>query len=166
MDVVLDTSVLINFLRADRLDLLRDHPDYTFIITDHVRHEIGEFYPGQSAALNAAVADGTLNEIIVTAAAELDDFGKLSALKSLGLGECSAIAVAKNRSLLLAIDDVRAQKKAKAFSSTLAMLDTAGLMVSLIQKGVLTVEAADGIKVCWETEHRFKLKFASFSEFL
>jgi len=51
----------------------------------------------------------------------------------------SALADAKNRSLTLAIDDVRAQKKAKAFCSSLTYLDTVAIVVSLIQEGTLTV---------------------------
>jgi predicted nucleic acid-binding protein len=166
MDVVLDTSVLINFIRIGRLDLLRDHPDYNFIVTDHVRAEIKAYYPQQLAALNAAIADGTLSEIAVTDLAELSDFAQLSALKVLGAGECSAIAVAKNRSLPLAIDDVRAQKKAKAFCSSLTFLDTVAIVVSLIQKGLLTVAEADAIKADWETNHRFTLKFQSFADII
>lgn len=166
MDVVLDTSVLINFLRVGRLDLLRDHPDYTFIVTDHVRAEIGEYYAEQVEAIHAAVANGTLVEITVTDTAELELFGRLSAARSLGSGECSAVAVAINRSLPVAMDDVRAQKKAKAFHADIELLDTAQLMVSLIQHNILDVQSADAIKGDWETRFRFKLKIASFGELL
>ena len=166
MDVVLDTSVLINFLRVGRLDLLRDHPDYTFIVTDHVRAEIGEHFKEQIEAINGAVTDGTLVEITVTDTAELEIFGKLSSARSLGSGECSAVAVAINRALPVALDDVRAQKKAKAFHADIDLLDTAKLMISLIQHNVLDLEAADAIKVEWETRFRFKLKISSFGELL
>ena len=46
--VVADTSVLINFLRIDRMDLIAAHPA-SFIATDHVAAEIADTYPEQQA---------------------------------------------------------------------------------------------------------------------
>lgn len=40
MLVVAEASVLINFLRAGRLDLLRHHEDYRIVVTEHVRREV------------------------------------------------------------------------------------------------------------------------------
>jgi hypothetical protein len=40
--VVIDASVLINFLAVDRLGLLTSHPNFKFIVTDHVRGEVTE----------------------------------------------------------------------------------------------------------------------------
>ncbi|WP_419161613.1 hypothetical protein [Candidatus Palauibacter sp.] len=39
--VVADTSVLINFLRLDRMDLIGAHPG-SFVATDHVAAEIAQ----------------------------------------------------------------------------------------------------------------------------
>ena len=163
-EVLLDTSVLINFARIGRLDLLASHPLYSFSITDHVRDELTDHYVDQLDAVQAALENSTLTEITADQPQELEDFVNLVAMKSLGTGECSAIAVAKNRSIALAIDDVRARKKAVAFHSEIALLDTEHLVVTLIQKDVLSVEEADDIKLDWETNHRFKLPFGSFSE--
>jgi hypothetical protein len=163
-EVLLDTCVLINFATIGRMDLLASHPQYVFLITDHVRDEVKAHFTGQYESVNAAVADGTLVELTVDTPAEFEDFAKLVALKTLGEGECSAIAVAKNRSMLLAIDDRRARNKAQAFYSQLQLLGTEELMVSLIDTGILTVEQADNIKRDWETNHRFKLSFSSFAD--
>jgi len=38
--VISDTSVLLNFLRIGRLDLLTSHRDYRFAVTEHVIGEI------------------------------------------------------------------------------------------------------------------------------
>lgn len=46
--VVADTSVLVNFLRIDRMDLIGAHPA-SFIVTDHVAIEIADTYPDQQA---------------------------------------------------------------------------------------------------------------------
>jgi predicted nucleic acid-binding protein len=166
MDVVLDTSTLINFLRIDRLDLLTTHPLYAFLITDHVRREISEYYADQLAAVTQAVEAGELTELVVTSPEEVEIFAKLSALRTLGSGECSAIAVAKNRSLTLAIDDIRAKKQAMSMDRSLATLSTAELIASLIKVGRLTIEEADAMKRDWEDHHRFRLPFSSFRDFL
>jgi hypothetical protein len=55
-DAVLETSVLVNFLAIDRVDLLASHPSYRFIITDHVRDEITSNYPEQVERLERAVS--------------------------------------------------------------------------------------------------------------
>ncbi len=95
--VVLDTSVLINFAKVGRLDLLDTHPTYSFVVTDHVRGEVSEHYADQFEAVDAAIAQGILRELAVDRPEELSDFGTLTAPRNLGIGECSAISVAKNR---------------------------------------------------------------------
>ena len=163
-EAILDTCVLINFAAIGRIDLLASHPLYTFVITDHVREEIKEHYSEQFGAVNAAVGDGTLAEIAADQPDELTDFSALVARKNLGNGECSAIAVAKNRSMPLAIDDRRARNRATEFESSIMLLSTESLMVDLIQDDMLTATEADAIKLDWETNHSFKLKFTSFAE--
>jgi predicted nucleic acid-binding protein len=164
IDVLLDTSVLINFARIRRLDLLADHPRYSFFVTDHVRAEVLEHFRDEFEAVNTAVTDGILTELTVNTTAELEDFGRLVSMKTLGAGECSAIVVAKHRSLVLAIDDVTARNKALKFHTALAVLGTEELIVSLIQENILSIKQADRIKSDWEANHRFRLKFSSFRE--
>ena len=161
---VLDTSVLINFLRVNRLDLLARHPCYKFYITDHVRAEITDHYPDQREKLDQAIASGNLQELRVTDHEEIQAFGQLSASKRLGAGECSAISVAAIRRFVLAIDDKRAQKEAKAFSPELVLIDTEHLLLSLIREGVIDVADADGIKLELERKDRFKMNFGSFAD--
>ncbi len=64
-EVVIDTSVLINFLVIHRLDLLVGHPGFRFVVTDHVREEITEHYPEQMAQLEDAIDTGKITEIRV-----------------------------------------------------------------------------------------------------
>lgn len=163
-EILLDTSVLINFARIGRIDLLARRPRCVFLVTDHVRAEVLEHYREQFEAVDAAVESGILTELAVTGAGELEDFGKLVAMKSLGIGECSAIAVAKHRSMALALDDVPARKKAVKFHSGLRLLGTEDLMVALVKENVLSIQEADSIKHDWEANHRFKLMFGSFAE--
>lgn len=160
--VLLDTSVLVNFAAIRRLDLLASHPRYSFFITDHVRSEILEDYEEQLGAVDTAVENGTLVELVSESPDELNEFAALVGERRLGTGECSAIAVAKRRSLLLAIDDKRARTTAR--SHGVHLLSTEAVMVSLIREDALTVEQADAIKAEWERNHRFKLGFSSFAE--
>lgn len=163
--VITDTSVLINFLVLDRAGLLAGLSTHRFVVTDHVRAEITTHYHEQLQRLEQAFSDQILEEISVDKLAEVQLFAELSA-KGLGIGECSAIAVAVHRQLTLAIDDKQAIKKVASLGLTITIpiLTTEALMVLLIQHGTLSLEEADAMKLEWKNNHRFRLTFSSFSE--
>ena len=164
--VVADTSVLINFLRIDRMDLIGRHPK-RFLATDHVGAEITSSYPEQRERYQAAVASGLLDTCSVVDPEEVALFLKLGPGQQLGAGECSAIAVAIRRRYPIAIDDNRAIKRAiREVGAKLEVVRTTDLMVSLIRAGILDVAAADRIKDEWAQYHRFKIKTDSFQELL
>jgi len=163
-EVVLDTSVLINFLAVDRVDLLARHPDYRFLVTEHVRGEVTAHYSNQVERIDAALATSALEEIRVEAVEELALFAQLTENRRLGLGECAAIAAAVHRRHVLAIDDKVARRAALALSPSISIIDTQALMVSLIRSDVLSVQDADVIKSDWETNHSFALKLRSFED--
>jgi predicted nucleic acid-binding protein len=162
--VVIDTSVLVNFLAVDRVDLLANHPLYRFVVTDHVRGEVTDAYPDQLARLDIALDALQLEQVSVTDIDELQAFATLASDGRLGAGECAAIATASVRALIVAIDDKAARKRAAVFDSAIQLSSTVDLMVSLIKAGALNVASADAIKLEWEAKHRFTLKFASFSD--
>ncbi len=118
--VVLDTSVLLNFLCVGRLDLLVGLPGHEFLLTDHVRGEVTE--PTHAETLRAALQDGRLREVRVDDPGELETFGRLRALRMRGVGECEALAVAVRRGLPIAIDEKVAQKADLVMRSGLAMV--------------------------------------------
>ena len=89
--VVVDASVLINFLCVNRMDLIANH-SHEFIATEHVVGEVSE--PTERRTLRAAFDAGALSELRVTDPAEVSTFAALAAAGRLGAGECSAIAVA------------------------------------------------------------------------
>jgi predicted nucleic acid-binding protein len=165
--VIADTSVIINFLRIDRMDLIGAHPS-PFIVTDHVADEIADSYPEQQTRFRAALGAGHITQQRVDGPAEVEIFLRLSAKGRLGAGERSAIAVALNRGRALAIDDSRAIRRAVQEAgiagNTLTILRTQDLMVQLIHAGIISVGAADIILHDWNKNHRFKLKIGSFSE--
>jgi predicted nucleic acid-binding protein len=164
--VVADTSVLINFLRIDRMDLIGRHPQ-RFLATDHVGAEITSSYPEEQERYQSAVASGLLDTCSVVDPEEVALFLKLGPGQQLGAGECSAIAVAIRRRYSIAIDDNRAIKRAiREVGAKLEVVRTTDLMVSLIRAGILDVAAADRIKDDWAQYHRFKIKADSFQELL
>lgn len=163
-DIVIDTSTLLNFLRIDRLDILASLSIYRFIVTDHVRFEVTSHYPLQLSNLERAFRAGHLVETSLADPLELDAFAALQAHGVLGDGECSAIAAAVTRGCRLAIDDKTARNKAAFFHPTVTLLSTVDLMVAAIHGDILSIAEADFIKAEWEANHRYRLKFNSFSE--
>ncbi len=110
--IVADTSVLINFLRIDRTDLIAGH-SHDFLATNHVAAEISDRYPDQQQRLAEALDAGVISETRVTMPEELKLFESLFTTGRLGAGECSAIAFAVRRGYILAIDDRLAIRHAR-----------------------------------------------------
>lgn len=167
--VIVDASTLINFLAADRADLLTGNRRYRFVITEHVRGEVTDFYPQQLALLQRLLAEQTLIEEPLTAIDELALFARMTAArpgapKPLGDGEAASIAAAIQRDALLAIDDKTALKKALALKLDLRVVNTQHLVVEAIRDGRIDVAGADALKVQWERECRFRLTIASFGD--
>src|SRR4051812_43975032 len=127
-DVIIETSTLINFLRIGRVDLLAGLVAYRFLVTDHVRSEVTTHYPAQLTNLDFALLAGHLGELSLTDPSEHAVFAEMKKHR-LGDGESAAIAAASVGKRSLAIDDIRARKKAVAHDPALHLLDTAGLMV-------------------------------------
>ena len=165
--IVADTSVLINFLRIDRMDLIGAHPD-SFLATDHVAAEIID--PRQHSRYATALAAGFLVEQAVDDLVEVEIFLRLAQRGRLGAGERSAIAVALNRGYRLAMQDNRAIRRAiqeaRISGSAVRIIRTQDIVVELIRCRTLTVESADAILADWANNHRFKLKLSSFRELL
>lgn len=164
---IIETSVLLNFLKIDRADLLAQHPDYRFVVIDFVKNEVGTkpYYAAHAARLTKAIAAGELLEDGPAEATEPAELAAFAAMPSvIGEGERAAIAAAYARGLPLAMEDRRAWNRSAALSSTLTRLNTEAIMVSLIKTGALTVGEADAIKVDWQANHRFMLTFGSFAE--
>lgn len=164
--VVADTSVLVNFLRIDRMDLIGCHPQ-RFLATDHVDSEITSSYADQRARYQSAITSGLLDTCSVVDPEEVELFLRLRPGERLGAGECSALAIAIHRKYPIAIDDNRAVKRAvRQLGAKLEVIRTVDVMVALIRTGVLDVVTADQIKDLWARHHRFRIKAASFRDLL
>jgi hypothetical protein len=163
--VVADTSVLLNFLKIRRMDLIGSYPR-RFLATDHVENEIID--EAQRTAFLEAVAAGQLDTCTVNDPREVELFLRLGPGVCLGAGECSAIAVAINRRHAIAIDDNkalgRAFRDAGLENVRIEIIRTPDVMIALIRAGLLTVEEADNIKDEWAREHRFRINAATFAD--
>ena len=161
--IVMDASVLMNFLRIDRMDLIAGH-SRDFVVTDHVAAEISDRYPEQQQRFSDATVRGAVSQTSITSPEELSLFGSLSESGRLEAGECSAIAMAVRRRVALAIDDRQATVQARHIDRDLHVLTTQDLMVSMIGEALLDIAEADRIKDEWAARHRFRLKLVSFRD--
>lgn len=161
--VAVDTSVLINFLCTDRMDLIARH-SHRFVVTEHVAEEVENHYADERRRLDTAIHSGVLREervdarILAAVSVSSDASGRL------GLGERSAITLAISNGWHLAIDDRQATKEARKINPDLRILTTQNLVVSMIREDLLSIAEADPIKDIWSTRFRFHLRIDSFAD--
>ncbi len=140
--VILDTSVLLNVLHMDRLDLIE-------IVAGDQRQKLEALY-----------ARKTIEATTLTTIEELTEFATLSS--QMGKGEAACIALAYFRNANVALDDRRAFARARKRLGDGRLLTTSGLMVLAIRLGLLSIGEADVLKGILEG-HRFKMPFDSFA---
>ena len=163
MLIVADTSVLLNFLKIGREQLLTQLPE-PVAVTNHVREELT--VPAQRERFVALTANNQIKEIVLDSIPELQMFARLMVSGRLGPGECSALTHGILHKSTVALDDSRAIKEARKIDASLRILQTQDIVVRLIKAGQLTIQEADSIKQEWATHYRFKLNFSSFIDFL
>lgn len=160
--VLIDTSVLINFLHLDRLDLLGKLPDYEFQVPDHVLEEIRDSVLRER--MEEGLRSGFLSVLSITDMVEIESYARFH--RTLGQGEAACLAVAVRRGYWVASDDRGAFRRAATEGiGKERIITTPDLIVLTIRAGVASVEMADGWKVTLEG-NRFRMRFASFREIL
>ena len=159
--IVLDTSILLNFIKIGRIELLGQVPS-SIVLLDQVLDEVR--LPAQRVAAESAVAVGTLDLQSVSDPVEVALFAELRADGRLGPGECAVLAVALNRNWIAGLQDRRARVQAHRRNKGLVLSQTEDLVLVLIRSGHLTLDEADGFLVEWAARHRFKSKLASFRD--
>ena len=159
--VVCDTTVLINFLIVERLDLITQSPDYRFVVTEHAVGEVTD--AAQLGRLKVALESGEIEQIDLVEPEGLSIFAEISCF--LGSGEAAAIALAAQRTWRIATDDARARREVESRLGRGRLLTTPGILLQAIRNGAISAAQADEIKAKLETR-RFKMSFASFTDLL
>ena len=161
--IVLDTSVLLNFIKIGRIDLL-GRLGTSVVLLDQVFDEVRR--PEQRKAVEDAVAAGTLGLQSVRNPAEVALFAELRTGGRLGAGECAVLAVALTRGWIAGLQDRRAQFEGKRRGKNLDFCQTEDLVLKLIRTGYLTLKEADRFLAEWEAQHHFRSRLTSFGDLM
>ena len=160
--MVVDTSVIINFIHIKRLDLLGNLPGYRFVIPDHVLEEIER--ERQKEALRDALSAGYVSLVSITDPEEIGLYGRNTRI--MGKGESACLAIAQKRRWFIASDEKRRfRREAVKRLGEGKILTTPGILLMAIKAGILSVEEADRAKAILEG-CRFRMTFKSFSDLL
>lgn len=158
--VLVDANILINLAHVNRLDLLGSLTDLDFQVPMEVLNEI-LCEPGRTL-VRECLGRGPLQEIQLSTLDELTLFTEFRAM--MGMGEAACLALASCRGALIASDEKRVfRREAEARLGPGRILNTPGLLLLSIRRGLLTIDEADGLKSALEAQ-RFRMKFGSFRE--
>lgn len=143
-DVATDTSLLVNFLRIDRMDILGALPGFRFCVLNHVIDEVSQ--EPQAARLQAALAEGHVVEFELTDLGAIAEYDELR--KNLGDGEAATIAAGAHRQWVIGMDEkARAKREAIARVGEHNLLNTPGVLVHAVHVGLLTLAEAEQIRL-------------------
>ena len=162
--IIVDASVLINFLKIGRLDLLKRLPGYGFRIPEEVYREVSDV--SQRRVLDLALQEGWIEQISFSEIEELRAYDQYR--RQMDAGEAACLAVAVCRRWILACDESRKKRVYREVQEKLGaghLLNTPGVLVKLIQAGLLDVQEADLIKEEL-ARNRFRMTFSSFQDLL
>ena len=146
--VAVDASVLINLIRAARLDLLGAIKSLQFVVPEQVVEEVSR--PEQAAALDRAIRAGYVRREPSTDPSEIAGYAELR--MRMGKGEAACLAIAEVRGWMLASDD-----RGRAFRRLVRerigegrLIDTPGIVGIACREGVLSEDEAQR----WTTSRR------------
>lgn len=143
-DVATDTSLLLNFLRIDRTDILGALPGFRFCVLNHVIGEVTQ--EPHATRLQAALAKSHIVEFELT---DLDAIANYDDLRqNLGDGEAATIAAAAHDQWVIGMDEKgRAKREAIARVGERKLLNTPGVLVHAVHVELLTLTAAEQIRL-------------------
>jgi predicted nucleic acid-binding protein len=158
LDVCVDTCILINFAVVGRVDLLGQITDLAFHVPQEVLDEVT--IAEQRNQVENVVKTGGLRLAKIDAVDELRAFVEYSG--QFGKGESACLAIASCRKWVVATDETKDKRLTREIAAKgIRVINTPGILVKAIRKGVLNVSDADAIKVELE-RYRFKMSFDSF----
>lgn len=143
-DVATDTSLILNFLRIDRMDILGALPGFRFAVLNHVIAEVTQ--EPHRARLETALTDGHVVEFELTDLSAIADYNSLR--ENLGDGEAATIAAGAHEQWIIGMDEkARAKREATDRVGEDNLLNTPGVLVYAVRVGVLTLEEAEQIRL-------------------
>jgi predicted nucleic acid-binding protein len=161
IQVFTDASVLINFALASRLDLLSGL-GLDFRVPEEALAEV--IRPVESVRLAEAISAGWVRQEVLSGPEALTLYVELR--KGLGAGESACLALAASRGGLVACDEKRLfLREASRLLGDGRVLNTPGVLLLAIRRGLISIQEADEIKLLLE-RHRFRMAFASFKGLL
>jgi len=161
--IVLDTSVLINYIHVDRLDLIAGCWAEIRVV-EQVQQELE--YDEQRLVFERALAISQIQVFSVDDPVLIADALKIYQVDRRGKGESYSFVYASASNLPLAIDDKRARSLFATKDATLKMCTSKDLMVKALRMGLVSVAEADEIKDIWANQCRYRLKVESFRDLL
>jgi len=160
--VVVDTNILINLAHVQRLDLLGALSGYEFLAPSEVLEELTSFEA--RTRVRQALCLGHLGETLLEGLEALVLFADFR--ENMGRGESACLALAALRNWYVASDERRIfLREAQRLLGPGRILNTAGLFVLAIRRGLMTVDQADEAKQVLE-RCRFRMSFGSFRDLL
>lgn len=143
-EVIFDNCVLSNFSLSDSLDIIKLLYPSSAYITDFIAAEnLAGIHKGHAAlkSVGRALREGWLRETTLSGSEERRLFEALTV--SLGFGEASAIAAARNRGYVFACDDRAARREAALLGVRLT--GTLGILVKALKQDLIGPKRADEI---------------------
>lgn len=141
--IVVDTTILSNLARADRLSLLEAL--YGQVLVPSQVHD--EILRGIAAGYDVLKAADESTEAEWMALTTFENRPERTLFKSLlgviGYGEAAGIAIAKERDLLFFSDDRKARRVAQ--DQGVEISGTLGMLKLAVEEGMLSVGEADGV---------------------
>jgi predicted nucleic acid-binding protein len=167
-NVVLDTTVIVNFLVLGRADLFAHFDGTAFWVSQEVLGEVADFQDVTLLVqLDQLMQDKVFHRVEHYEMEELRLFGELRDPRVLGDGECAAISLAIHRGWILATDDKPAGRELlRRLPDESKRMTTASLLIELIQSQHLSIADADAMKERLARDYRFRMKFHSFADLL
>jgi len=165
--VIVDSSTLFNFVKVNRLDILKKLRNYSFRIPYVV---IKEFSKGsdRKRLLHAIESKHIKTETMDLAESRISS--KLLIPHRLRPmiheGESPVLAISINRKWKIAIDERAGREIVRREIGGEYIIQTKDLLLEAIKKQIITVETADQIKSELEDQYCFRIKgFKSFRDF-
>ena len=153
-DVATDTSLLLNFLRIDRTDVLGSLPAFRFRVVNHVVSEVAQ--EPHAARLQVALERAHVVEFELADLVAIADYNTLRL--NLGEVEAATIEAAGQLGCVVGIDEKgRARREAVARVGNQNLINTPGVLVHAVRVGLLALKEAEQLRLDLAAQ-RYRIK--------